>query len=106
MMPVATSRAKQSKLCSNLHSEPFPTGTETIDQVLAEGDRVLVFVTWNGTHDGPLQGYPATGKRIQVRTADLYRITDGQIVEHWDIASPLDLTQQIGLLEFKSAGKR
>lgn len=68
-------------------------------------DRVLVFVTWTGTHDGELRGYPATAKRVQVRRADLYHIADGQIVEHWDVASPLDLLLQIGLLEFKSAAK-
>ncbi|MES2296638.1 MAG: ester cyclase [Pseudomonadota bacterium] len=72
-----------------------------IEQTMVDGDRVLVFVSWSGTHDGTLRGYPATGKKVQVRTADMYRIADGKIVEHWDVASPLDLMQQIGLLDFK-----
>ncbi len=75
----------------------------TIDQILVDGDRVMVFVTWSGTHDGNLRGYPATGKRVQVRSADMYRIESGKIAEHWDVASPLDLMQQIGLLEYKFA---
>ncbi len=83
----------------------FSDWTGSVEQVLVEDDRVMVFVTWSGTHDGILRGYPATGKRVQVRSADVYRIQSGKIVEHWDVASPLDLMQQIGLLEFKFGKK-
>ncbi|MEO5595889.1 MAG: ester cyclase, partial [Lysobacteraceae bacterium] len=38
----------------------FSDWTARIEQTLVEGDRVLVFVTWSGTHDGTLNGYPAT----------------------------------------------
>jgi C-1 hydroxylase len=59
--------------------EQFPDSHTTIDHIVAEGDKVFVMLTTTTTNK-------QTGKRITVKSADLYRIeNNGMIVEHWDV---------------------
>jgi len=50
---------------------------------MAEGNRVTARVTMRSTHSGELQGIAPTGKRVEVRAIDMFRIENGKIVEHW-----------------------
>jgi predicted ester cyclase len=59
----------------------------TVEDIIAEGDRVAARVTMRGTHLGEFDGIAPTGKRVEVRAIDIYRITDGKIVEHWAMAT-------------------
>ena len=61
----------------------FPDLSITIEDVMAEGDRVAARVTMHGTHSGEFQGIAPTGKRVEVRAIDMFRIANGKIVEHW-----------------------
>ena len=61
----------------------FPDLNVTVEEVMAEGDRVAARVTMRGTHRGEFQGIAPTGKRVEVRAMDMFRISDGKIVEHW-----------------------
>jgi steroid delta-isomerase-like uncharacterized protein len=63
--------------------EGFPDLTISIEDVMAEGDWVTARVTMRGTHRGEFQGIAPTGKRVEVRAIDMFRIEDGKIVEHW-----------------------
>ena len=63
--------------------EGFPDLTISIEDVMAEGDRVTARVTMRGTHQGEFQGIAPTGKRVEVRAIDMFRIEEGKIVEHW-----------------------
>ena len=63
--------------------EGFPDLTISVEDVMAEGDRVTARVTMRGTHQGEFQGIARTGKRVEVRAIDMFRIEDGKIVEHW-----------------------
>ena len=81
----------------------FPDFRTNIDHVIAEGDRVIVFTTTNGTHQGEFifaPGVPPSGKQVSFKTADMYRISNGQMVEHWDVIEILDLMAQIGAVTF------
>jgi len=63
--------------------EGFPDLSITVEDVMAEGDRVAARVTMRGTHRGAFQGIAPTGKRVEVRAIDMFRMSHGKIVEHW-----------------------
>ena len=67
-----------------------------IDDLIAEGDKVVWRYVSRGTHQGPLFGVPATGKRVEYTGTATLRLADGQIAEIWDNADALALLQQIG----------
>ena len=78
--------------------QAFPDGQYTIDQVIAEGDRVVVQFTARGTNTGTGNGLPATGKRIEVTGVTIFVIVHGKIVEEWSQADMLGLLKQLGLV--------
>ena len=57
---------------------------------------MVVFLNFTGTHKGEFQGMPPTNKKINIRSADLYKIENEKIVEHWDVVDQLNLLQQTG----------
>ncbi len=63
--------------------EGFPDLSITVEDVMAEGDRVAARITRRSTHRGEFQGITPTGKRVEVRAIDMFRISNGKIVEHW-----------------------
>jgi predicted ester cyclase len=65
---------------------------------VAENDLVVVFLNFTGTHKGEFQGMPPTNKKINIRSADLYRIENEKIAEHWDVVDQLNLLQQTGAI--------
>ncbi len=74
----------------------FPDFNAAIEDVIAEGDRVMIRSTVSGTHSGPFRGIPPTGKRVQFGLIDIYRVADGKIAEHWGLTDFLTLMQQVG----------
>ena len=63
---------------------------------------VLVFLNFTGTHRAQYDGLLATNKLVNIRSADLYRIENDKIVEHWDVVDRLDLLKQIGAITFNN----
>lgn len=64
--------------------EQFPTGTYTIQNIMADGDMVSVFGNFEGAHTGkPYAGIPATGAEANYDFSMLFRIKDGKIAERW-----------------------
>ena len=76
----------------------FPDIETTMDDLVVAGDRVVGRFTYRGVHDGPLYGMPATGKPIEMRSIDIWRMENGEFVEHWDELNLLELFQQIGMI--------
>lgn len=76
----------------------FPDLETTVEDVIAEDDRVVVRATLRGTHSGEFGGIPATGRRIEIADIDIFRVRDGKIVEMWAGADRLAMMQQLGLL--------
>jgi steroid delta-isomerase-like uncharacterized protein len=69
-----------------------------IQEMIAEGDKIVTRTRWTGTQDGPFLGRPATGKKLDFTTADFYRIKNGKIVEHWDVVDTLARALGLGLV--------
>ena len=67
----------------------------TIDELVAEGDRVAVATTTTGRHEGELFGMAPTGRRVAVSAIDLVRV-DGKIVEHRGLTDTVGLLRQLG----------
>ncbi len=74
----------------------FPDIHVTIEDILAEGDKVAARLAFVGTHQGPFQGIEATGKRVQWSGIWMYRIADGRLVERWHRYDMPGLLRQIG----------
>jgi predicted ester cyclase len=70
----------------------------TIDEMTAEGDRVIVAWTFQGTQQGEFLGLAPTNKKITYVGVNGFRIGEGKLVEGWDLQDSLNLFQQLGLL--------
>ena len=70
----------------------------TVEDQIAEGDKVVSRITGTGTHTGELQGMPATGKEISVDGFSMSRISNGKIVEEWELFDIMAMMQQIGAM--------
>jgi steroid delta-isomerase-like uncharacterized protein len=76
----------------------FAPCTFTIEDVVAEGDRVVVRWRSRGTHSGEFLGMPATGRSFDIAGIDIHRVTDGRMAEHWHVVDQLSQLQQLGVL--------
>jgi len=74
----------------------FPDLYITIEDLLAEGDRVVNRWTGRGTHRGDFMGVPPTGKPVTITSIDIYRLEAGKIAEEWASADLLGILRQIG----------
>ena len=74
----------------------FPDAQITVEDLIAEGDRVAVRVTVRGTHQGTFIGVAPTGRRVTLEAITIYRVDAGKIVEDWTIADIPGLLQQLG----------
>jgi steroid delta-isomerase-like uncharacterized protein len=70
----------------------------TVEDMVAEGDKVAARFTARGTHKGVFMGLPPTGKSITMTGIEIFRIENGKIAELWGEANLLGLMQQLGIL--------
>ena len=82
----------------------FPDMKVTIDDMVAEGDKVAVKYTSLGTHKATFVGIPATGKQIVGKGVEIYRISAGKIAEIWVFPDSLGMMTQLGAIP--SAAKK
>lgn len=68
----------------------------TMEDLIAEGDRVAYRWSLKGRHTGPFMGIPATGSALSMTGIDIIRLVDGKIVESWVSADALGLLRQLG----------
>ena len=69
-----------------------------VEDMIAEGDKVAVRYTLEGTHEGELFGVPPTGQRLSIKSISVERVSDGRIREHWRVTDSLDMMQQLGAI--------
>jgi len=70
----------------------------TIEDVIAEGDKVVVRWMNSGTNVGEFLGMPATGRSFGIAGIDIYRLEGGKLAEHWHVVDMLAQLQQLGFL--------
>jgi predicted ester cyclase len=83
--------------------EAFPDLQVTIEEQIAEGDRVLTRFRTRGTHQGELWGIPPTGKEVQITNMSMCRIEGGKMAEEWPAPDRLGMMQQLGVIGQPSA---
>lgn len=76
----------------------FSDNEVTVEDQIAEGDKVVTRWSSTGTHSGEFFGIPATGKRVAERGIGISRIVDGKIVEEWGESDMLGMVQQLGVV--------
>jgi steroid delta-isomerase-like uncharacterized protein len=76
----------------------LPDVSVTMEDLVIAGDRVVGRFTYRGTHTGDLLGIPASGKPVEMRSIDIWRVGNGLFVEHWDQLNLMQMFQQIGAL--------
>lgn len=75
----------------------IPDVRAAINMMVAEGDLVFVYSTYTGTHTGDgLLGFPHTGNKVHYDVVDMFRLRDGKLCEHWDVADTKTIFSQIG----------
>jgi len=84
----------------------FPDWIETIEDIIAEGDKVWVRFTGTGTHKGEYRGLAPTGKKVTFRGVQIWRLVDGKVVSKDSILDLLDALRQLGVIEYTENAKR
>ena len=80
----------------SLFHEAFPDTRHTIEDLVAEGDRVVARISARGTHTGELFGHAPTGRVVTLTAIAIYRIVAGRIVERW-AEQGVGILDQLGL---------
>jgi steroid delta-isomerase-like uncharacterized protein len=76
----------------------LPDLSATMEDLIVSGDRVVGRFVYRGTHRGEFMGIPASGRPVEMRSIDIWRVADGMFVEHWDEPNSLQFFQQMGAL--------
>ncbi len=75
----------------------FPDMHDVVEDMMAEGDRVMVRWTGRGTHQGVLMGMEPSGKDVTFTGITVYRLENGKIVERWSEADELGMMRQLAV---------
>jgi steroid delta-isomerase-like uncharacterized protein len=102
-LPGLPTGPEGTKQLITVYRNAFPDVHFTIDEQIAEGDKVVTRWTAHGTHKGELVGIPATGKSTTVTGIGVDRIINGKIAESWGIFDQFGMMQQLGVIPMPEA---
>jgi predicted SnoaL-like aldol condensation-catalyzing enzyme len=83
----------------------FPDFRVTVEDVLEDGDTLIGRFRYTGTFLGPLMGYAPTGRGVEMRSIDIWRVQGGLLLEHWDDLNTLDFFVQLGAARMLTPGE-
>ena len=95
---VPAGMPQQGNQMIGLYLAAFPDAQATVEELLADGDKVVARVSIRGTHQGAFRGIAPTGKPIALLGINIFRIANGKIVEHWGLLDRLSALQQLGVV--------
>lgn len=78
--------------------QAFPDQAVTVDDIVAQGDKVVARYTVRGTHTGELMGIPPTAKSMEVTGISIMRLENGKVAEEFALFDAMGLFQQLGLV--------
>ncbi len=93
-LPTGDISIEQLRQYANRFFTAFPDIHFTINDMIAEGDKVAMMINWKATHRGEYMGIAPTGRKIDVSVANLVRIKDGRWVEFWNVTD-VSLMEQL-----------
>lgn len=77
----------------------FPDLRMTVEDVVADGAKVVARVRYTGIQQGEFQGMPPTGKAVDVQLIDIFRFDDdGRVGDHWGVIDLMAMMQQLGVV--------
>jgi predicted ester cyclase len=94
------------KQLMNMGVKGVPDWHEIIEDIIAEGDKVWVYLAYTGTHTGEMFGITPTGNKITTTAVDIYRIVNGKLAEYWNVTDKLGLLKPQGVVEYTEKGKK
>ena len=97
-IPAPTPGLDGFKMVIGMFLAAFPDMRVTIEEELAEGNKVITRGYFTGTHKGDFQAIPPTGKQIKVRYIDIWLVENGKLVENWVRLDELGMLQQLGVV--------
>jgi steroid delta-isomerase-like uncharacterized protein len=81
----------------DMMKQGFPDFRMDVEDMIEEGEKVVVRSAFTGTHTGDFMGIPATQKSVNVQVIDILRVSDGKAAEHWGIMDAASMMQQLGV---------
>jgi steroid delta-isomerase-like uncharacterized protein len=97
-VPVPAQGPEALRMAIGMFRAAFPDIKVTLENVVAEGERVATHGYFTGTHQGDFNGIPPTGKAIKVAYIDLWRLENGKAAENWVQMDMVGLMQQLGVM--------
>lgn len=91
------------KLFVSAFRAAFPDFQYTVEDVIAEEDKVVVRLTAHGTQTGEFAGLPASNKQATWSEIHITDMANGKVVEHWVVQDQLGMMQQLGFIPAPSA---
>ena len=101
--PDFVSDPQAEKTAYATHVSLWGGWSESIDEMIAEGDRVMVRWTFRGVHQGEYLGIPPTHKPVTFSGIYIFRVANGRIAEVWNLWDQMGEWQQLGILPEKAA---
>jgi C-1 hydroxylase len=98
--------AEDYKQFENAFFKGFPDWIETIEDIIADGDKVWVRFIGTGTHKGEWLGLAPTRKKVTFKAVQIWRIVDKKVVAKDSFIDSLDFFKQLGVIEYTEKGKK
>lgn len=94
---MPTTGPESPKATFSMFFAAFPDLQMTVDDMFADGDKVVARATMSGTHKGEFMGIPPTNKGFKVQAIDIGEFHDGKMTEHWGVTDQAAMMEQLGL---------
>jgi steroid delta-isomerase-like uncharacterized protein len=96
--PFLPTTPEGTKRAIGIFLRAFPDVHLVVEDMIAEGDKVVTRYTSRGTQKGAFMGIPPTGKQMMVSSIIIARFADGKIVEEWGLDDQVGMLQQLGII--------